>query len=645
MSEMFHRFRSFSVKLIRDGGDGSPKRAKLRLTASSDEPVNMGDWFEVLDHNAGSVDAGSARALLINHKSGMLAGPISNIVFNGHNAEMEAEILPDARMESGVSVQDAVDSGALRGVSIGYGYRTEDTEWDPDTRTLRVNRWTMREASLTPIPADSTAQVRSLPDGITNAQRNAPMPDPIKTEPQAVDADKIRSEAIKSRDAEVKEIVELAESLKLRASDFTSKTKSEAQTEMLRAVAKRDAEQKPTPTQPATPGVRVGTEHIEKQRACIDDAFVARVGAKPKLDGNPYVGRSTLGQIRMWVRQLGIRGSEDWSNKDLAHFALGHFAHVEGMRDASAGNIGNASFSSFVTLNAITKAVAAGFEMSSNGITYQRIAQTQRVPDFKNFYVGGLGTANLQETVENQAFPELDKVEGVYNDTVKMWGGTLSLSIQALINDDTSSFDRSLRGAGLQAQKAIDKRCYQKLLMGTSSSTGSSTWTSNTTSGCTPVYTTADTVAAARANLGKANAALMVKVGLDGNPTMNRVSKFVAGPTAGAYIAGLLGQAPGQIVGNAAGTAQELIITPWLEFSSLTGYSTTTYYGVADPAEATSILLSLISGYEAPQVWEFDAGSVAARKWKVFQPFEADLFYFTNGAGTAVVPGAQQATT
>ena len=65
---------------------------------------------------------------------------------------------------------------------------------------------------------------------------------------------------------------------------------------------------------------------------------------------------------------------------------------------------------------------------------------------------------------------------------------------------------------------------------------------------------------------------------------------------------------------------------------------------VADPAEVTGLLLSLISGYEAPQVWEYDAGSVGARKWKIWLPFEADLFYAAVG-GTNTVFGAQQATT
>ncbi len=81
-------------------------------------------------------------------------------------------------------------------------------------------------------------------------------------------------------------------------------------------------------------------------------------------------------------------------------------------------------------------------------------------------------------------------------------------------------------------------------------------------------------------------------------------------------------------------------------WSSLTGNSTSTFYGLADPNEVTGLVLSMINGYESPQVQEYDPGAVGARKWKIWQPFEADLFWFTDPDGsTKRIPGAQQCTT
>jgi hypothetical protein len=34
----------------------------------------------------------------------------------------------------------------------------------------------------------------------------------------------------------------------------------------------------------------------------------------------------------------------------------------------------------------------------------------------------------------------------------------------------------------------------------------------------------------------------------------------------------------------------------------------------------------------SPQVMPYDAGAVAASKWKIFQPFEADLHYLSVAA-------------
>jgi hypothetical protein len=60
---------------------------------------------------------------------------------------------------------------------------------------------------------------------------------------------------------------------------------------------------------------------------------------------------------------------------------------------------------------------------------------------------------------------------------------------------------------------------------------------------------------------------------------------------------------------------------------------------------ATCLILSKISGYENIQVQEYDAGATGARKWKMWLPFEADLFWAANSAGTSTIYAAQQCTT
>jgi HK97 family phage prohead protease len=666
---MFRRFNA-GVK-VREVVEGDKKRKALTMVASTSRAVDWGNFREVLVHKDSAISRDAAKALLVNHDPNRIVGPITAIRVVGDEMEIDAELLPDARMDSGITVIDAIESGALRGVSIGYHYSEKDTHYDRDSRTLTVNSWRLLEASLTPIPADDAAGLRSrsLPDHLTNSGHKPQgtrmqfmawlkargflfekltdeQVDSLRSlhkdgkEPAADFAPEAREnerDAVAKRD---REIAVRAESHGLKASDYIGMSDAEADKKMLRDLANRSkAEPKESVVR-----VQMGEEDADKQRDAIQLAIQARAGQQVKVDGNPYAGRNLTEIARRYARQMGIRGSEDWTKQDLAHFILGNRDMVSGLR--GAGNISVASFPSFVMLNAISKTIAKGFESAPKGLVGASgapIYETRQAPDFKTFYMGGMGTANLQEVAENIAAPELTKTEGAYSSALKAWGGTLSLSFQALVNDDTASFDSSLRKAGAIAQKSREKRLIQKFLRGVAT-TDASTWTSNTTSGCTPVYTTGDLIAAARANIGKANAALQQKTGLDGNPTGNMAKFYLAGPTAGLYLAGLLNQAPGQIVSN-SGQA-ELVVSPWLEASTITGYSTTSYYVIADPNLVDGLVLTELAGMSGPQVMEYDAGSVFAKNWKIMDVFEADLFWFTTTDGsTKVIPGAQQATT
>ncbi len=653
-------YREMPIELIQRA-ESVPNELKdtLRFSISSEAPVTRMGETEILRHGASNVRLDRLRnlgALLVNHDPNQRAAKIVSAELVNKRIEIAVRFGTSTMAEQ--ARLDVAD-GLLRGVSIGY--RIYALENDESTRTYTATDWEPFEATLTPIPADAavgigrsaaeswTAITRSLitPAASVAITKDTRMPDPTQPatpapQPQApavapvtaANDEGIRSAFIK----EAREIADMARSVGLDGGAYVGLRKEDAQVKIIADLA----EKKRTP-EPKSAAISINVDHADKQRDAVAEAFMVRANLVKPEHGNPYIGRSIRNIGRIYAREMGVRGAQDWEAKDSSHFVLGETSQVTGLRDAP--NITTGNFTSFVMLNAMTKVTAKGFEMAQKGLigpSGAPIYDTQRVPDFKTYYVGGLGTANLQETAEGIAFPELTKTEGVYSDTAKMWGGTLSLTLQALISDDTGAFDRSLRQVGPIAQKTIDARLVTKFLRGVAT-TDASTWTSNTTSGCTPVWTTADTLAAARANVGKGPAALQGKIGLDGNPLANMTRFLLAGPTAGLYLSGLLNQAPGQTVQN---TGQfELVVTPWLESSAITGNSTTSYYAVSDPSLVTGLILSLISGYESPQVQEYDAGAVGARKWKIWMPMEADLFWFTNTAGTKIIPGAQQCTT
>jgi len=634
--------RSFTLERSAEVG-ADPSVVPATLSTDAPTAVMIGDELvdEILEHSATSVDLSRFPLPLVEDHAGnrtSIAVAENPVIENG---KLRASIRFGAQARAREVLAD-VRSGIVRSLSIGYR-RSAIAEGNG---AIRVTRWVPLHVSPVGAPADTGAGFfRSATpppakvNQMTPEQIAAAAAEKLANEKAQAEAIRAATEAATRAATEAaKEIAATAESLGLRSADFLGKPPAEAQKAMLAALQAERAAKTKEPVSPAVTSISV--DQTEKFRDAAVEAYAGRLSFKcDNLQGNPFAGRSLSGIAREYAHRQGVRNVHAWEKKDVASYVLGK---GEGHRDA--GNIVNASFPNFVLAAIVTKLIARGFEQDPQNLVYPLITERLIVPDFKQFTIGAMGTGNLQKTAENVPFNELAKSEGSYNSTAKMWGGTLSLSFQAMVNDDTMNFDRSLRNSGEIAQKTIERRVIQKLLMGTSTSESTSTWTSNTTSGCTPVFTTADTLAAARANIGKGPAALMAKLGLDSNPTNNMTEYFLAGPTSGGFLSALKQQTGGQAVGNGFGAIPNLLVSPWLEAAALTGNSTTTYYAIANK-RASGLSVAYISGFESPQVDEMDMGATAAMGWKIWLPFEADLFNGTNTAGTTIIPGAQQATT
>jgi hypothetical protein len=467
------------------------------------------------------------------------------------------------------------------------------------------------------------------------------MTDGNKPNQPGTDTAEIEKKAREAARKEAREVVEFAARYGVPADDVVGMSMAEAKEHVLTQLAERvsgDPEQRAVTTVTADAG--------DKAIRAADNYLLSKCRFAKPDNGNPLVGRGIREAGVRWAEMQGVRNARDWSKRDQAHFAIGDFRNMSSRAARDAANLTTASFTSFVNLDSITKIVASGFEQGGRAINYQLFTDRQTVPDFRQYNIGSLGTGNLEQTAENVAFPELDKSEGVYQNTVKMWGGTLSLSVQALVNDDTNQFERSLRQAGAIAQKTINRRVYQKLLMGTSSDEDTSTWTNNTTTGDIQ-YTTADGAYGARAALDDVIAALMTKTGQDGNPLGTVPAFLLVAPGLAGQARGITGGiAPGQVTEQQP-TAGDLTVvpSPWLASGSgLTGADSAHYYLLADPNEVTALVINEIVGMESPQVMEYDAGAVAAKKWKIYHAFEADLVSQANSAATTIIAGAQQGT-
>jgi hypothetical protein len=648
-----------SIALVvneRQGDESQPENvAPFRAIVSSETPVDIIAYIEgkervvqeVLVHEGGEIDTSAMRAVLFGHDRHFILGSILDIRQAGQQLDAGFSIREEVTLPGGTKATDAVRDGSLAGVSLMYRYKMSDATYDPTSNQLRVNKWRAMELTLTPVPEDTAAFVYQRAAAINQERpqiqtiKEQTMPDKANTTDEGqrdagqvapVTATTDTQENEGQRSADVAIIVAEAEKLGLRASQYIGMDLAGARSKMIDDTAAVLSQRHSQPTGAPIP-VQFGADEVSKGRAAADEYFFVRSHRREAKGENPLLGRWRLRDAaKTYAKMIGLRGADDWSDSDAARFALGDYRNMS-ERARSAANISTASFPSFVNANIVTKIVADGFSQADDSITFPLWTRQRDVPDFKQYTYGNLGTGNLQETDENEAFPELLKSEGFYNSRVRKWGGTLSLSIEALINDDVGLFFESLSMAGAIARKTKERRCYERLL-------ATAQWSDNTTAGDIR-HDTADKSYEARQKLDAVIAAMMTKKGLDGNP-LNNPPRFLLAPSALAGQAEAIvgGVAPGQQA-NQSGRrrALEVVESAWLSASTLTGNSATSYYLIADPASVRGMTEVVLSAFPGIVVEEYDAGSVAARNWKMWHAFEFDLPKLGN-----VIAGAHRGT-
>lgn len=660
-------------------GAGETDPNLVRAIASTGAAVDWGGWRETLLHGPENVDVSGAASCLFNHDRDQPIGGVKSASVDGAQMTAELDISPDATAASGVKILEEVRKGRLRGISIGYDYRNEDcdvVERDDGSVDVTVRKWSLREISITPTPADIGAQiVRSLPEsfkrrsktaegqkmndqekflflrnchaaGLSTAEvdvifaRNLSFSDSTAEMAKAIgERSKKSPEAPKAgdRSAMAQEIADIAKLARTHGLEEPEKyavmSKEDANAAILRDLTTqkiRAGHGQPTEST-AIGRTTVGTESIEKARDAAISAILARAGVPVKaesLQGNPFAGKRALEMGKRWAAHNGHpTAHEDWSEKDVGEYMLGRG------RYGRSANVSSGMFDSYVLANVMDKAVSLGFSAFGANVTYPKWTRTRQVSDFKSVTGAALDVGNLKQTVENAPFPEMGKAEFGYTAQLAMWGVTASLSLQTLINDDLGEFINQIFRSGQIANRTIEKEVYTQL--------EAATWTNNTT-GSAGLGTGA---APTPGNLDLPRKAFLDKTGPAGEKLGNIPKYLIHTPSIALPVNVALGLVPfygGAAYGSIGAQKLEGIESPYL-----TGTSTT-YYLVADPALADTVVLLMLNGMTTPQVEEYDPGAVAARKWKIYLPFTAKPVASTvtlAAGGTAnIAPGLQQAT-
>lgn len=662
---------------------------KLKILASTDTPVDFGGWKEILLHEGAEIDYSSARALLLNHDPDQIVGPAGEYTVLGGEMWCAAGLLDGARLKSGPTVKDAVDSGALRGVSISYDYNprnSKEVDVDESTRTITVKKWRLLEVSLTPIPADKTCSVRSYPldkgtdmdleqikamfagreaeidemhergmsiDDIHSAMSRAmdSEEDPVgeKSEDFVEEKREVEVEVSEETDDEedaeeeredkedgeraklVLHLRDIADNYKLR---MTSKDFDGCETEadgMQRIIKKQREILMSKHNQPQSAvGPSVTVDAGDKFIRSAGAAMMRSAGIVPDAKDLQY-GELHLSAVELVRRCAKIDGNPDadsWNPLEVASYALRRMSY-NGQRDAA--NKISASFST-LTGNVAYKALLNGFNNYNS--VYERFCTIKDASNFNVHPHAAAAIGRMQETPEGEALPESNQKEGTYNSQLSMFGHTISVTMQTIVNDELGEVMSSFGKQGYVAGRTIDYQVFYKIL--------NATYTNDTTTGA---------ALGTAGNLDKVRSDLKDKLSPAGEK-MDNDPKILLVDSANRYNADA---ATGQLYGVATGAnAQtgsnavrgiEVIDSTWIGDTSLYASALATdYYLLGDPMIVDTVCVEFLRGMRVPQILPFDAGSGLSSNFKVYLPFQATVATHTDSAGNARVSGIQKAT-
>ena len=151
------QYRTGSVRMMDDESD-----RRVMMSISSTNPVEREFGYEVLEHNAGSVDMefmSSGKApLLLDHDARQQIGVVERAYMDNDKLRAQVRFSKNAMAEE--VYRDVVD-GIRGNVSIGYQIQgmTKDENGYKDKPLYRVSSFKPLEVSMVSIPADSTVGV------------------------------------------------------------------------------------------------------------------------------------------------------------------------------------------------------------------------------------------------------------------------------------------------------------------------------------------------------------------------------------------------------------------------------------------------------------------------------------------------------
>jgi hypothetical protein len=490
------------------GGAAAAPAASFELVFSTGAPVRRYDWandryyMEQLEVSPEAVNLERLQRgapLLNNHSSYSLddqVGVVDRPNITAGVGTVQAQL---SRRESVRGIVQDLEDRVIRNVSVGYIREAITQMYDAATGvwTYLVTRWTPMEVSLVCIPADMDSQVRSVDGKLQTAEglelrsfpclvtRNASPAIPespptvgISAEtstrkdlsmPQSLGAGGTNAPATNPTDEAAAAQAAAVQAATVRAADIsalcgqhgvptlaadlirTGQSIDQARAAVLAELAVRDAAAGGHRNAGRIETVR---DEMQVRLAGIEQAILHRVAPGVTLDenGRQYRGLSLIEMGRDFLEAHGVQ-TRGLDRMTLASRMLNFRA---------AGSMGTSDFSSLFA-NVANKRLRNAYD--ENAGTYGLWARrAPNAPDFKNMSVVQLaGAPDLLQTNEAGEFKYGAMSDGGETYAMLTYGRIVSLTRQAIVNDDLRAFERMVSAFGFAARRLENRTVYAQL--------------------------------------------------------------------------------------------------------------------------------------------------------------------------------------
>lgn len=414
------------------------------------------------------------------------------------NGEGRATLRLSTRAEMAGVVAD-IRAGIIRSISFGYNVtryeitRAIDRTDGVNMPLYRAVSWQPYEISFVTVPADADASTRSQPangvhcefttrapahssvppsqeNPMTIHQSGAPNPAPTdatRTAAPAAPAPAPAGAAPAASPAGDDAATRAATEAATRAADITEmctrhavghlaaglirsgNSVDHARAAVLEELARNDA---------AAGGhrnthIQTVTDEHQVRVAGIEEAMMHRVHAGTTLtdNGRQYRGFTLLEIGRDFLEARGVQ-TRGMNKMDLATQILHYRSGMHGTSDFAA-----------IFANVANKRMRGAYE-ENQGTYTQWARRAPNAPDFKNINIVQLsGAPELLRTNEHGEFQYGTMKDAAMNYALVTYGRMISLTRQAIINDDLRAFERLVSAFGASSSRLENRLVYSQL--------------------------------------------------------------------------------------------------------------------------------------------------------------------------------------